>query len=53
MGAIKNVYGLILRQMNRLCINILAEAILYKEFYKRGATEASPQRPALLKEVRK
>ena len=40
-------------QMNQLCVNILAETIRFKEFYKPAVTDVASQRPALLKEFRK
>ena len=46
-------HKLISGQMNQLCINILAEAIRYKEFYKPATAGAPSERPALLKEMKK
>lgn len=40
-------------QMNQLCVNILAETIRFKEFYKSADAATVSQRPALLKELRK
>ena len=45
-------HKLISGQMNQLCVNIMAEAIRYKEFYKKPAESAS-QRPKLLKAISK
>lgn len=40
-------------QMNQLCVNILAEAIRYKEFYKPSLVNTASQRPSLLREIQK
>ncbi|MBE7170557.1 MAG: hypothetical protein INR73_08200 [Williamsia sp.] len=40
-------------QMNQFCVNILAEAIRYKEFYKPEAMGAASQRSTLLKKLNK
>ena len=40
-------------QMHQLCVNILAEAIRYREFYKPADAGIVSQRPALLKKIGK